>query len=34
VLTRKGGRGVVREMIELVLRARGDWDRVVAPFFT
>ncbi|HEV7516610.1 MAG TPA: phenylphosphate carboxylase subunit delta [Thermoanaerobaculia bacterium] len=33
VLTRKGGRGVAREMIEVVLRARGDWDRVVAPFF-
>ena len=34
VLTLAGGRGVVREMIEVVLRARGDWDRVVAPFFT
>jgi 3-deoxy-D-manno-octulosonate 8-phosphate phosphatase (KDO 8-P phosphatase) len=34
VLTLDGGRGVVREMIEVVLRARGDWDRVVAPFFT
>jgi 3-deoxy-D-manno-octulosonate 8-phosphate phosphatase (KDO 8-P phosphatase) len=33
VLTLPGGRGVAREMVELVLRARGDWDRVVAPFF-
>ena len=33
VLTQKGGRGVAREMVEVVLRARGDWDRVVAPFF-
>jgi 3-deoxy-D-manno-octulosonate 8-phosphate phosphatase (KDO 8-P phosphatase) len=25
----RGGRGAVRELIELVLRARGDWDAVV-----
>lgn len=33
VLTLCGGRGVAREMVEVVLRARGDWERVVAPFF-
>jgi len=33
VLTQRGGRGVAREMVEIVLRARGDWERVVAPFF-
>lgn len=32
VLERCGGQGVVREMIESILRARGDWDRVFAPF--
>jgi 3-deoxy-D-manno-octulosonate 8-phosphate phosphatase (KDO 8-P phosphatase) len=32
VLTQNGGRGAAREMIELVLRARGEWDRIVAPF--
>ncbi|HSS76132.1 MAG TPA: HAD-IIIA family hydrolase [Thermoanaerobaculia bacterium] len=30
VLTRPGGRAVVREMCELILRARGDWDKAVA----
>jgi len=30
VSTRPGGRGAVRELIELVLRARGDWDALVA----
>jgi len=34
VLSLRGGRGVAREMVEVVLRARGDWDRVTAPFFT
>jgi 3-deoxy-D-manno-octulosonate 8-phosphate phosphatase (KDO 8-P phosphatase) len=33
VLALRGGRGVAREMVEVVLRARGDWERVVAPFF-
>jgi len=28
-LTREGGRGAVREFAELLLRARGEWDRVV-----
>lgn len=32
VLLRTGGRGVVREMCELVLRARGDWEGLVAPY--
>lgn len=27
-LTRSGGRGAVREFAELLLRARGDWERV------
>jgi 3-deoxy-D-manno-octulosonate 8-phosphate phosphatase (KDO 8-P phosphatase) len=30
VLTNPGGGAVVREMCELILRARGDWDRLVA----
>ena len=30
VLTRRGGHAAVREMCELILRARGDWDRAVA----
>jgi 3-deoxy-D-manno-octulosonate 8-phosphate phosphatase KdsC-like HAD superfamily phosphatase len=25
-----GGRGCLREFLEAILRARGDWDRVVA----
>jgi len=32
VLLRPGGQGVVREMCEFVLRARGDWDYLIAPF--
>ncbi|MEO8503573.1 MAG: HAD hydrolase family protein [Acidobacteriota bacterium] len=32
ILGRPGGRGAVREAVESILRARGDWDRVVAPF--
>lgn len=31
-LTRTGGDGVVREMIETVLKARGEWDRVLSAF--
>jgi len=34
VLQRHGGKGVVREMCEFVLRARGEWDHVIAPFLT
>jgi 3-deoxy-D-manno-octulosonate 8-phosphate phosphatase (KDO 8-P phosphatase) len=30
VLAGAGGAGVVREMCELILRARGDWERLVA----
>jgi 3-deoxy-D-manno-octulosonate 8-phosphate phosphatase (KDO 8-P phosphatase) len=26
-----GGRGCVRELLEAILRARGDWERVVGP---
>lgn len=32
VLERRGGRGAVREMVELVLRARGAWENAVATF--
>jgi 3-deoxy-D-manno-octulosonate 8-phosphate phosphatase (KDO 8-P phosphatase) len=31
-LERDGGRGAVREFVELLLRARGDWDRVVQDY--
>lgn len=34
VLTRPGGSGAVREMVEMVLRARGEWDAVVARYLT
>jgi 3-deoxy-D-manno-octulosonate 8-phosphate phosphatase (KDO 8-P phosphatase) len=29
-----GGRGAVRELLELVLRAQGKWDRIVQGFLT
>lgn len=32
VLDSAGGRGCLREFIEAVLRARGDWERVTAGF--
>jgi 3-deoxy-D-manno-octulosonate 8-phosphate phosphatase (KDO 8-P phosphatase) len=32
VLERPGGRAAVREMVELVLRARGDWDGLLARY--
>ena len=32
VLSRPGGRGAVREMVEIVLRARGAWDGLVAGY--
>jgi 3-deoxy-D-manno-octulosonate 8-phosphate phosphatase (KDO 8-P phosphatase) len=32
VLERPGGGGAVREMIELILKARGDWDKLIATF--
>ena len=31
-LTRTGGFGAVREFAELLLKARGDWDRVVTDY--
>jgi 3-deoxy-D-manno-octulosonate 8-phosphate phosphatase (KDO 8-P phosphatase) len=31
VLERRGGYGVVRELCELLLRARGQWDELIAP---
>ena len=31
-LSRRGGDAVVREMIERILGARGDWDRLVSRF--
>lgn len=34
VLERKGGWGAVRELCELLVRARGDWDRLIEPYFT
>lgn len=32
VLQHPGGSAVVREMCELILRARGDWEQLVAPW--
>lgn len=32
VLETTGGRGAAREMIELILKARGDWDAILADF--
>ncbi|HLX07266.1 MAG TPA: hypothetical protein VKY89_05345 [Thermoanaerobaculia bacterium] len=32
VLSRPGGRGAAREMVETVLRARGAWDHLIAPY--
>lgn len=31
-LTRSGGSGAVREFAELLLKARGDWERVVSDY--
>jgi 3-deoxy-D-manno-octulosonate 8-phosphate phosphatase (KDO 8-P phosphatase) len=33
-LTRPGGRGAVREFAELLLKARGEWDRIVEEYVT
>jgi 3-deoxy-D-manno-octulosonate 8-phosphate phosphatase (KDO 8-P phosphatase) len=33
VLERNGGSGAVRELCELLLRARGDWERLIAPYY-
>ena len=27
-----GGQGAVREMVELILKARGEWDQIFARF--
>ncbi len=32
VLARPGGSGALREMVEMLLKARGDWERVLAPY--
>ena len=32
VLSGRGGRGVVRELCELLLRARGSWEDLIAPY--
>lgn len=32
VLLRPGGQGAVRETVEWLLRARGDWERALGPF--
>ncbi len=32
VTTAPGGRGAVREVVELILRHQGDWDHLVAPY--
>lgn len=33
VLEGRGGWGVVRELCELLLRARGDWEELTAPYY-
>lgn len=30
IVTHRGGRGAVREMCEILLRARGDWERILS----
>lgn len=32
VTTRQGGRGAVREIIEIILKARGDWEKVTERY--
>jgi 3-deoxy-D-manno-octulosonate 8-phosphate phosphatase (KDO 8-P phosphatase) len=34
VTTRAGGEGAVREFVEALLRARGDWDALLAEYLT
>lgn len=34
VLEGRGGWGVVRELCELLLRERGEWDNLIKPYFT
>lgn len=33
VLSGRGGHGVVRELCELLLRARGSWGQLIAPYY-
>jgi len=33
VLSERGGWGVVRELCELLVRARGRWDELIAPYY-
>ena len=33
VLGGRGGHGVVRELCELLLRARGSWEKLIAPYY-
>ena len=33
VLSGKGGWGVVRELCELLIRARGGWEELIAPYY-
>lgn len=33
VLSGRGGGGVVRELCELLLRARGTWEELIAPYY-
>lgn len=33
VLSGKGGWGVVRELCELLIRARGSWEELIAPYY-
>jgi 3-deoxy-D-manno-octulosonate 8-phosphate phosphatase (KDO 8-P phosphatase) len=34
VVTRNGGEGAVREVIDMLLRARGDWESVTEKYFS
>ena len=33
VLSGRGGHGVVRELCELLLRSRGSWNELIAPYY-
>ncbi len=34
ITTKRGGRGAVREVIDIILKAQGRWDAVVKKYFT
>ncbi len=34
ITTRNGGEGAVREVIDMLLQARGDWEAVTAKYFS